>query len=137
MKKSWLIFVLVLLAGCNGTAPEDSLADAKETHLAFIEGFGWHVKEYQGERKHVEGTFGYVTEAPEYAHDTLDLEPYINEITYSYSYLLAEEYPKGESLFATIYEHDGEIIGGELIQGETTPGRGSLNRPEIPKLPDS
>nr|WP_306220716.1 DUF4830 domain-containing protein [Cohnella sp. WQ 127256] len=83
-------------------------------HVEYLKSFGWHIEEKISERTQDTKNFLPATIAG------IDLKPYKEiEIT---TYMLKEKQKTGKKIYASIYEYNGHIIGGNGQLEEWEPG---------------
>ncbi|MFF2089295.1 hypothetical protein [Paenibacillus sp. NPDC058174] len=91
-------------------------------HVEYLQSLGWHIEEKFNERKQETKNFLPAVNAG------IDLKPY-KEIDIT-TYLLKEKQKKGKKIYASIYEYNGRIIGGNGQLEEWEPGVFPLNDKE-------
>ena len=128
------ISILVWLTLKNEQTSVGECTQATETisksHEEYLSQYGWHIK------SKCNTSIGIVNYYPERIETLqsggLNLEPYNNkgiEATIT-SYRLIEKQQNGDTLSATIYEIDGELVGGYGSLKNWTPGIFSLDDKE-------
>jgi len=121
IKKMILYFTLCCFAFMIGCSKETSDQN-NVTHIEFLKSFGWHIEEIISERTQDTKNFLPATIAG------IDLKPYKEiEIT---TYMLKEKQKTGKKMYASIYEYNGHIIGGNGQLEEWEPGVFSLKDKE-------
>ncbi|WP_042160937.1 DUF4830 domain-containing protein [Paenibacillus gorillae] len=101
-----------MLFGCSKET--DHSGQNLVNHVEYLKSFGWHIEEKMNERTQETKNFLPAANAG------IDLKPYKEiEIT---TYLLKEKQIKGKKIYASIYEYNGRIIGGNGQLEEWEPG---------------
>jgi hypothetical protein len=126
VKKMIVYFSLcsfVLLIGCD----KELDIENPEKHIEYLESFGWHIKDKKSkETETINNWRNYVS-----ARDAgIDLEPYNNKEMDIITYVLKEKQKTGKEILASIYEVNGNVIGGYGILDEMLPGVFSLKDKE-------
>jgi len=116
---------VTLLTGCNKETPDELL----DVHIQYLESYGWHIQEKLSENSEVMNYYPERIESLRISSG-LDLEPYRGQELYITGYVLEERQASGEKVYASIYELDGEIIGGSGALESWTPGRFALTDKE-------
>lgn len=124
-----IIFLSALLFGCQADIP------INEQHKAYIESFGWHVEKCE-RQKTEDGSFYKVKERAEpFKLAGVDLSKYVDKKIERTDYLLKEKHSEDSSISASIYEVDGQIIGGTIHLEGYVPGVSSIaDMEDIPNL---
>jgi|GEM_PF-1034709 hypothetical protein len=112
-------FCLVFLFGCS----KDPTEQIYDNHLEYLESFGWHIEDKISERTQDTKKTNLDAQIA-----GIDLEPY-NEVEIT-TYLLKEKQKTGKKIYASIYEYNGHIIGGNGQLEEWLPGVFSLKDQE-------
>jgi hypothetical protein len=109
----------VFLIGCS-KEPTEQIYD---NHFEYLESFGWHIEDKISER--TQETKKTLLDAQIVG---IDLKPYKEiEIT---TYMLKEQQKTGKKIYASIYEYNGHLIGGNGQLEEWVPGVFSLKDKE-------
>lgn len=93
-------FCLVFLIGCSKETTEQN----HDKHIEYLKSFGWHIEEKISER--TQDTKNYLPAS----NVGIDLAPY-KEIFIT-TYLLKEKQKTGKKIYASIYQFNEDIIGG-------------------------
>ncbi|RED55141.1 DUF4830 domain-containing protein [Cohnella lupini] len=130
VKKMIVYFSLcsfVLLIGCGKELDEEN----PEKHIEYLESFGWHIKDKKSkETELINNWRNYVS-----ARDAgIDLEPYNNKEMDIITYVLKEKQKTGKEIHASIYEINGDVIGGYGRLDDFLPGVFSLMDKEKLKM---
>ncbi|PFA66919.1 hypothetical protein CN378_12475 [Bacillus sp. AFS015802] len=125
LKLSMIVFI-ILLTGC--TPDTDSEEDIKESHQNYISSFDWSID------SKISAVSETLHQRPELI-DSLkaaefDLGPVQGEEAVITTYLLNEKQTNGDDLRVSVYEVDGEIIGGYGVLENWVPGVFSLDSKE-------
>lgn len=121
---SFVLLIGVFLIGVfligGSKEPTEQIYD---NHIEYLESFGWHSEDKISER--IQETKKTLLDAEIVG---IDLKPYKEiEIT---TYLLKEHQKTGKKIYASIYEYNGQIIGGNGQLEEWLPGVFSLKDKE-------
>jgi hypothetical protein len=122
-----LLGLWAALTGCADAAPAEE--EIPESHAAYLENYGWHIKKKIGERTEVVDYYPERMKTMRIAG--LDLEPFRHREARITSYELSEtqnsEDKDARKMYATIYEIDGTIVGGYGSLEGWTPGLFALD----------
>jgi hypothetical protein len=108
----------VFLIGCSKETTEQN----NVKHIEYLKSFGWHTEEKISER--TQETKGFLPAT----NVGIDLNPY-KEI-YITTYLLKEKQKTGKKIYASIYQINEDIIGGNGQLEAWLPGDFSLKDKE-------
>lgn len=119
MKKLCLLNILfIILFGCQNEIELNS------KHVEYVESYGWNIKLKQDKKTVKINLYPELLETLKSVD--LDLQFYEGSEVDITTYLLEEKQTSGNKIFLSIYESNGEIIGGHIFLEDWFPGIVSL-----------